>query len=218
MITAMPDNRSALSIYLDYDYLTARQLGGLLLDMHGVFDGLLYIDAPWLRHLKYEQEASLRISAVDTTSSVTVYLVQGITQVVGSADPGLVATVSGVAALTTMGTLMLRMLNRAEELRAKFLQDNRANEARQLELKEKRLALQGQELKLSARAELERGQRVTDAKAVLAEQYPGLSPAQRDALSEQLWPHLESILELTQAENVRRIEITLPETGPEPVR
>jgi hypothetical protein len=65
----MPANASDLSVYLEYEYLAARQLGGLLLGLHGVYDELLYADAPFLRQLPTAPAARL-MSHLDAIAQV----------------------------------------------------------------------------------------------------------------------------------------------------
>jgi hypothetical protein len=208
----MPEEASALRIYIDYDYLAAQQLGDLLIGLHGLFDEILYADAPYLRQLPSAPAARLRIQRIDTGNSVTVYLMQGITQVVKSADPTLVSVTSGTAALAAAGTLILRLLRRAEDLRAKWQHDSRLDEQRKIELAGKRLDLAGKELELRALAESEqnRRMRLADAKAVLDQQTPNRDPQQQEVLAERLAPHLDAIAQLVYDENIRRIEVTLP--------
>lgn len=214
----MPEDRAVLSVYLDYEYLAAQQLGDLLLGLHGVFDELLYADAPYLRQLPSAPAARLRIETVETGNSVTVYLAHGITQLVGSADPALVRVMSGAVALTATGRLVIRLLHRAEDLRAKILRDNRADERAQLELAEQRLELAGKGLELrAAAAEMERRQVLQeDVRAALAQVVPDRQPDQQAALAERLTAPLELIIRTVDSDNIRSTRITLPEPGPEP--
>jgi hypothetical protein len=218
MTAAVPEGTVALSFYIDYEYLAAQQLGDLLLGLHGVFDDLLYADEPYLRQLPSAPAARLRIQAIETGNSMTVYLVHGVTQLVGAADPALVSVASGAATLTATGMLILRLLHRAEDLRGKYLRDSRADEQAQLDLADKRLDLARKSLELrAATAELEQRQlRVEDVKTILAKQDPNRQPEQRSALAEQLMPSLELIVRTIDSDNIRSARITLPEPGPGP--
>lgn len=221
MTAAVPDETSTLSIYIDYEYLAAQQFGELLIGLHGVFDEFLYADAPYLRQLPSAPAARLRIETVEIGNSLTVYLVHGITQLVGAADPALVRVASGMAALTATGALVIRLLRRAEDLRAKYMSDSRADERARLEIAEKRLDLAGKGLELRASAaEIEQIQqtRLADTKAVLAEQAPDRQPEQQDVLAVRLMPHLDAIARIMTDDNIRAMRITLPEAGPGPDR
>ncbi len=212
MTSTMADEMSALRIYIDYEYLAAQQLGELLLGVHGLFDDLLYADAPYLRELPSAPAARLRIETVETGGSITVSVVHGITQLVGSADPALVSVTSGLAALVATGSLVLRLLNRAEDLRAKWLRDHRIDEHHKLELADKQLDVIGKGLELRALAETAQSRQLSleDTKAVLAEQAPNRPPDQQDALAERLKPHLDAIAQIIYDDNIRRVSITLP--------
>lgn len=215
----MPANASDLSVYLEYEYLAARQLGGLLLGLHGVYDELLYADAPFLRQLPTAPAARLRIDTVETGSSVTVYLAHGITQLTASADPSLVGLASGMAALTATGALILRILHRFEDLRAKVMRDSRENERAQIELADKRLDLAAKVLELSVSlGEVEQVKRaqLAEVKTVLAEQTPDRTPDQQDALAARLMPHLDAIAQVVSEESIRAVRIVLPDPPARP--
>lgn len=211
----MADDLPALSLYLDYEYLAAQQFGDLLLGLHGVFDELLYADSPVLRHLPTAPAARLRIKTVETGSSITVYVIQGVTQMVGSADPSLVGVASGLTALAAAGTLIMRLLHRAEDLRAKWLRDNRANEQQQLDVAAKRLDVFSKELQLRELAGTKQNQqaRLEDTLAVLAEQNPDRNPEQQSALAGRLTPHLDAIARIMYDDNIREMRVTLPRKG-----
>jgi hypothetical protein len=210
----MPANASDLSVYLGYEYLAAEQLGGLLLGLHGVYDELLYADEPVMRQLPGGPAARLRIAAVETGNSVTVYLAQGITQLVGSADPSLIQVAASTAALTATGALILRFAHGLEKLRAKIMSDNRTNELAEIDVADKRmdLAIKAREAGAS-RGEVERAERprLADVEVVLAEQTPARTPAQRAALAQRLLPRLDAIALILAEENIREVRITLPD-------
>jgi hypothetical protein len=215
----MPANASDLSVYLEYEYLAAQQLGGLLLGLHGVYDELLYADAPFLRQLPTAPAARLRIDTVETGSSVTVYLAHGITQLTASADPSLVGLASGMAALTATGALILRILHRFEDLRAKVMRDSRENERAQIELADKRLDLAAKVLELSVSlGEVEQVKRaqLAEVKTVLAEQTPDRTPDQQDALAARLMSHLDAIAQVVSEESIRAVRIVLPDPPARP--
>jgi hypothetical protein len=111
-----------------------------------------------------------------------------------------------------MGTLLLRLLSRAEDLRAKWRHDNRTDEYQKLELAEKRLDVIGRELELRAfaRTAENRQLRLEDTKAVIVEQIPNRPAEQQDALAEQLMPNLDAIAEVMCDDNIRRVRIALP--------
>lgn len=209
----MPDDSLALVIYVSYEYLAVQQLGVLFLGLHGLFDELLYADVPEFRELPGAAAARLRIETVATGDSITVSVVQGVTQIAGSADPSLVGVASGLAALSGAGMLLLRLLHRAEDLRAKWLRNSRENDERELDLAGKRLDLLGKELQLSDRvAELARNREAIlgDTLAVLAEQAPDRPSAQQEALAERLRPHLDAIAHLVYDDNISTVRVTVP--------
>jgi hypothetical protein len=215
----MSADSPTLNVYIAYEYLAAQQFGELLLGLQGVYDELLYADAPFLRQLPSAPAARLRIETIETGNSVTVYLAHGITQLVGSADPSLVRAAGGVAALTATGTLIMRLFHRAEDLRAKFLRDSRANEREQIEIASKKLDLAGKARELGASAaEIEqiRQASLAEVTTALAEQAPGRPPAQQDALAERLMPYLETIARIVADENIREVRITPPDPAPGP--
>jgi hypothetical protein len=216
----MPANASALSVYLDYEYLAAQQLGGLLLGTHGVYDELFYADAPFWRQLPNAPAARLRIDTVETGNSVTVFLAQGITQLVGSADQPLVQVASSTAALTATGALILRFLHGWVNLRAKITRTSREHKLAQIEVADKGLdlAIKARDAGISL-AEVERVERprLAQVEAILSGQAPGRTPDQRAALARRLMPHLDAIALVLAEENIREVRITLPDppAGPE---
>lgn len=212
----MPDDPPVLTIYLGYEYLAVQQLGILLLELHGLFDELLYADAPVFRDLPSAPAARLRVETVVTGESITISVVQGVTQVVASADPSVVGIASGMAALSAAGMLLLRLLHRAEDLRAKWLRDSRENDRQHLELDGKRLELRSREMELNASmAESAQNRRAVllDTLAVLAEQVPDRDPAQQEALAERLMPHLDAIAQIASDENIHTTRVTVPKQG-----
>jgi len=212
----VPDDSPVLTIYVSYEYLAVQQLGTLLLELDGLFDELLYADAPDLRELPSAPAARLRIQTVVTGESITVSVIQGVTQIAGSADPSMVGIASGMAALSAAGMLLLRLLHRAEDLRAKWLRDSRENDQQHLELARKRLELRGRELELNASmadAAQSRRSAFLVTLAVLAEQAPSRDPDQQEALAERLMPHLEAIARIAGDENIRTIRVTAPKPG-----
>jgi hypothetical protein len=205
----MPEEAPAIRIYLDYDYLAAQQLGQLLLGMHGLFDEIQYADAPYLRQLPSAPAARLRIEHAETGGSIVVSFVHGVTQLVGSADPALVSVVSGVTALTATGTLIVRLLSRTEDLRAKWRHNHRVDEIERLEVADKQL-----DVIAKGRALANMGEdpqfRLDETRAVLAEYFPA-RPAERQAtLAERLAPHLDAITQIIGDDNIRGVQITLP--------
>lgn len=210
----MPANASTLSVYIDYDYLAAEQLGGLLLGLHGVYEELLYADAPFMRELPGASAARLRIDTVETGNSVTVHLAQGITQLVGSADPSLVQVAGSTAALTATGVLILRFAHSFENLRAKIMRNSRTNELAEIEVADKRIDLAAKAREAStSRAEVERAERprLAEVEVALADQAPDRTPAQRAALAERLMPRLDAIALILAEGNIREVRITLPD-------
>lgn len=209
----MPDDSPVLTVYVGYQYLAAQQMGILLVELHGLFDELLYADRPIFRELPSAPAARLRIETVVTGESITISLVQGVTQLMGSADPSMVGIASGMAALSGVGMLLLRLLHRAEDLRAKWLRDSRENDRQQLELAEKRLDLRSRELELNARgadAAQSRRAALLDTLAVLNELAPGRDPDQQEALAERLMPHLDAVAQIASDENIHTMRVTVP--------
>jgi hypothetical protein len=210
----VPDDSPVLTIYVGYEYLAVQQLGILLLELHGLFDELLYADRPVFRELPSAPAARLRIETVMTGESITISLVQGVTQVVGSTDPSVVGIASGMAALSGAGMLLLRLLHRVEDLRAKWRRDNRENDRQQLELAEKRLELRSRELELNVRmadAAQNRQAVLLDTLAVLAELAPDRDPVQQEALAERLMPHLDALAQVASDQNIHTMRVTVPE-------
>jgi hypothetical protein len=205
----VPDDAPAMRVYLDYDYLAAQQLGELLVGLHGLFDEIQYAGAPYLRQLPTAAAARLRIEAAETGRSITVTLVPGLTQLVASADPALVSVVSGAAVLAAVGTAIMRVLSRAEGLRAKWRHDNRVDEMERLEIADKRLDVIAKERALAG-LEQDRHRRLSDTRAVLGEHLPERAAQQHDALAERLLPHLDAIAAILGDDNIRGVRITLP--------
>jgi hypothetical protein len=205
----MPDHVPAIRVYLDYDYLAAQQLGEFLLGLHGLFDEVQYAAAPHLRQLPSAPAARLRIETAETGGSITLSLVAGVTQLVGSADPALVSVLSGVTVLTIVGTAITRVLSRAEDLRAKWRHDNRVDEVERLEIADKRLDVIAKGRAL-ADLEQDRQSRLNDTKAVLTEYLPARPAEQQDALAERLVPHLDAIVRIIGDDNIRGVQIALP--------
>jgi hypothetical protein len=216
---AVSDDHSALTVYISYQYLAAQQLGTLLLELHGLFDELLYADTPEFRQLPSAPAARLRVESVVTGNSITISVVQGVTQMVGSADPTMVGVASGLATLSAAGMLLLRMLHRAEDLRAKWLRDSRENDRQRLELAGKKIDLLGKELQLSAHvAEAARNRQAifADTVQVLAEQAPNRQPTQQEILAERLVPHLDAIAQVAYDENINTMRVTVPKQNSRP--
>lgn len=210
----MPDDPPATTIYIGYEYLAAEQLGILLTELHRMFDKVLYADRPAFRTLPDAPEARLRIETVVTGDSITIAVVQGITQVIGSADPAMAGIVGGAAALYVVGRLLLGILNRIEALRARVLRDNRENDRGHLELDAKRLELLGQQQELTARptAELDSPRAdLSDMLVVLEAAAPDRSHARQLALAERLKPHLDAIAQIASDENIHIVRVTVPE-------
>src|SRR5580658_4704557 len=156
----MTEEAETLRIYIDYDYLAAEQLGGLLSQLHEIYSTILYSEAPYMRQLPSAPQARLRVDAINTGGSILISLVQGVTQVVGSSDPMLIGVTSGIAALGTAGTIILRLLSRSLDVRAKWRRGDREDEAarieldsRHLDLESHRLEVLGKQLEFRARAE-----------------------------------------------------------------
>ena len=214
----MTEEADALRIYIDYDYLAAEQLSELLFRVHDIYsEALLYSEAPHLRQLPTAPQARLRVDAINTGGSVTVYLVQGITQVVASSDPTLVGITSGIVALAATSMVILRVLSRSLDVRAKWRRDDREDAARRIELdsrsldlESKRLDVLGKELELRTRAEAQVHEQKEIVLQTLAEQFPKRIPEQRDKLADQLAPHLDAITRLMSEDNIRQVSITPP--------
>jgi hypothetical protein len=207
----MVDAASELRIYIDYEYLAVQQLGELLVELNELFDKILYAEAPYLRDLSSAPAARLRIASVVTGESITVCVTQGVMQVIGSSDPALVRVVGGAGALVVLGRLVIRLLSRVVDLRAKWRHDNRADESQQLELAEKRLDLIGKGLELRSLIEAEQSRQlmIQDTMEILTEQLPDRSPAQLEALAEQLKPHVSAFMRTVSDPNIRRVDVTL---------
>jgi len=205
----MPEEAPAIRVHLGYDYLAADQLGRFLLGMHGLFDEIQYADAPYLRQLPSASAARLRIEYAVTGSSITVSLVHGVTQLVGSADPALVSVVSGVTALTATGTLIVRLISRTEDLRAKWRHDNRMDELERLDVADRQLDVIA---KGRALAGMEKGpqSRLNETEAVLVEYFPARPAEQQASLAERLAPHLDAITQIIGDDNIRSVQITVP--------
>jgi hypothetical protein len=213
----MTEEAEALRIYIDYDYLAAEQLSELLFRVHDIYSDILYSEAPHLRQLPTAPQARLRVDAINTGGSVTVYLVQGITQVVASSDPTLVGITSGIVALAATSMVILRVLSRSLDVRAKWRRDDREDAARRIELdsrsldlESKRLDVLGKELELRTRAEAQVHEQKEIVLQTLAEQFPKRIPEQRDKLADQLAPHLDAITRLMSEDNIRQVSITPP--------
>lgn len=211
----MTEETEVLRIYIDYDYLAAEQLGELLLRVHEIYADILYSESPYLRQLPTAPQARLRVDAVNTGGSVVVSLVQGITQVLASSDPTLVGVTGGIAALAATGTIILRVLSRSLDVRAKWRRDDREDEARRIELESRRLDVLGKELELNARAEalIRQHDNREIVLQVLTEQFPALPPQQQDELANQVIPRLNAIEQVLSEDNIRQVSITPPEQG-----
>jgi hypothetical protein len=221
----MTEEAEALRIYIDYDYLAAEQLAELLFRVHEIYSDILYSETPHLRQLPTAPQARLRVDTINTGGSVTVYLVQGITQVVASSDPTLVGVTTDVVALAATGTIILRVLSRWLDVRAKWRRGDRENEARRIEneagrielssrsldVESKRLDLLRKGLELRAHAEAQIHEHQEIIQQAVDEQLPELSPQQRDGLASQLAPHLEALARLASEDNIRQISITPPD-------
>lgn len=211
-----------LRIYIDYDYLAAEQLGELLSRVHEVYSAILYSEAPYMRRLPSAPQARLRVDAINTGGSVLISLVQGVTQVVGSSDPALIGITSGIAALGATGTVILRILSRSLDVRAKWRRGDREDEAARIELDSRRLDLEthrlevlGKELEFRARAEsqIHEYDHREVLRQVLAEQFPQRLPQQREELADQLTASLDAIIQQLSQDNIRRVSVTPPDQG-----
>ena len=210
----MPDDPPVMTIYIGYEYLAAEQLGILLIELHRMFDEVLYADRPSFRTLPDAPEARLRIETVVTGESITMAFVQGITQVIGSADPAMTGVVGGAAALYVVGRLLLGTLNRIEALRARVLRDNMEHDRGRLDLDARRLEILSQQQELIARptAELDSPRAdLSDMLTVLETAAPGRSRDGHLALAERLKPHLDAIAQIVSDENIHIARVTVPE-------
>jgi hypothetical protein len=203
-----------MTIYIGYEYLAAEQLGILLIELHRMFDEVLYADRPAFRTLPDAPEARLRIETVVTGESITIAVVQGITQVIGSADPAMAGIVGGAAAVYVVGLLLLGILNRIAALRARVLRDNRENDRGHLDLDAKRLELLGQQQELIATPTAESDSPradLSDMLVVLETAAPDRSHDRQLALAERLKPHLDAIVQIASDENIHIVRVTVPE-------
>jgi hypothetical protein len=216
----MTEEAGILRIYIDYDYLAAEQLGELLIRVHEIYSTILYSEAPYMRQLPSAPQARLRVDAINTGGSVLVSLVQGVTQVIASSDPTLVGVTSGIAALGATGTIILRILSRSLDVRAKWRRGDREDEAariqldsRRLDLEAQRLEFLGKELEFRARAENQtRGHEYRDiVRQVLAEQFPQRLPQQREELADQVTPIVDAIIQQFSQDNIRQVSVSAPD-------
>lgn len=211
----MTEDAETLRIYIDYEYLAAGQLGELLIRLHEIYSTILYSEAPQLRQLPSAPQARLRVDAINTGGSVLMSLAQGINQVMASSDPTLVGVTSGIAALGATGTIILRILSRSLDVRAKWRRGDREDEAMRIQLDSQRLDVSGQELELRARAEAQiREHEYTGiVRQVLAEQFPERPPQQRDELADQIVPRLDAIIQQLSQDNILQVSVTPPDQG-----
>jgi hypothetical protein len=215
----MADDPSALHIHIRFDYLNAQQLGRLLLGLDGIYEDVLYAEAPHLKGLPSSGQARLRVGTVRTGNSITVEVVQGITQVAASADPTLVGIASGAGTLLTLGLLLTRFLRSAigvldarEDLRDKKVRN-------QLEHERQRIEIDGLHLTLRGLADIERSERIRrqleDVNLVLSEQVPQLTPARREELATDVQQRLQAVERVFGSANIQRVSIALPRDLPQ---
>jgi hypothetical protein len=201
-----------MTIYIDYEYLAAEQLGTLLAGLHGLFDEILYADFPAFRTLPNAPRARLRIETVATGNSITLSLVPGITQVVTAPGMAMTQLAGGAAALFGVARLVLGLAGKMETLRAKVLRDNRENELGKLEVKAKNLEVQSKQQELiprpAAEPEFPRTD-LSDILAVLQTMAPDRSRDQQEALAERLKPPLDMIIQVVSDKNIRIVRVNI---------
>lgn len=208
----MTDATPQLRLYIEYEYLAAQQLGELLAQLHLLFDELQYAEAPYLRQLSSTPAARLRVASAATGESITVYLAQGIMQLVKSSDPALTTIVGGTTGLVVLGRLLIPLLNRIGALRAQWRRDNRTDEYQRLQVTEKEIEVKGKEFELRQHIEAQQARQIMlqETMEILTEQFPARTAVQREELAAHLQPHLDAFIRTASEPNIRRVEVTLP--------
>jgi hypothetical protein len=207
----MPDEQR-LTIYVSYDeYLNARQLSGLLESLDSLYDILRYASSPQLRGLlPRPANTELRIAAVATGNSITIQVVEGVTQLVQSMDPALAGTIAGAPAVVALGALMYRILDKSEQLIHRTMTNKIERESSRTELAASRAELEHRKQEL-ARHEFVVA--LHDAAALMQGQVPAVTPTDNhsssySAMSTEAMPALEQFLRVVEATNIRHVRIT----------
>jgi hypothetical protein len=116
-LTSAP-RRENLSVYVQYEFMSARQVSEILGGIDGLYEAFVRAESGVAYSVDRDDSARLRIASIDTGNSLTLNLIQGIQQLVYSADipTGAVVGAGGLALVWTARAIIGAFTHAARDI------------------------------------------------------------------------------------------------------